>query len=58
MVATQALTIRLPESVHEALRNAAFVRRQSMTAIVTEALREHIPTFIVDPSEGSKNADR
>lgn len=52
MVETHAMTLRLPENVYEALRNAAYVRRQPMTAIVTEALREHLTSFIVEPAEG------
>lgn len=52
MVETHAMTLRLPENVYEALRNAAFVRRQPMTTVVTQALREHLATFIVEPGEG------
>jgi predicted transcriptional regulator len=51
MVETHAMTLRLPENVYEALRNAAFVRRQPMTTIVTEALREHLASFIVEATE-------
>lgn len=51
MVDTVAMTLRLPQNVHEALRNAAFVRRQSMTAVATQAIREHLATFIVETDE-------
>ena len=35
------MTIRLPETVYEALRREAFRRRISMNEIIAEALREH-----------------
>lgn len=54
MVDTHAMTLRLPGNVHEALRNAAFVRRQSMTAITTQALREHLANFIVESADDAE----
>jgi predicted HicB family RNase H-like nuclease len=37
---TQALTIRLPRSLHQWLRRAAFEREVPMNQIVTEAIQQ------------------
>jgi predicted HicB family RNase H-like nuclease len=37
----QAMTLRLPDEVHEALRREAFESRRSMNAVVIEALDEY-----------------
>lgn len=42
MTETQAITVRLPEDVYEALRREAFERRTSQTAIITEAVEEKL----------------
>jgi predicted transcriptional regulator len=39
---SRAMTIRLPDAVYELLRREAFERRIPMTAIITDALREHL----------------
>jgi hypothetical protein len=42
MTDTQAITVRLPGDVYEALRREAFERRTSQTAIITEAVQERL----------------
>jgi predicted HicB family RNase H-like nuclease len=39
---TITTTIRIPESVHEALRDEAFRDRVSMNQIITDVLTKHV----------------
>jgi hypothetical protein len=39
---TQAITVRLPEDIYEALRREAFEKRTSQTSIITEAVAVHL----------------
>lgn len=50
----QAMTLRLPDDVHEALRREAYESRRSMNAVVIEALDEYWWNVLNQLLPGSK----
>ena len=51
MVETQAITVRLPRDLYEALRRFAFEARVSMTEIITDELRRGLQEETVNAAQ-------
>lgn len=49
-----ALTVRLPEDVHEGLRRAAYITRTPMAQLIADALRKDLARFIQGQTDGTK----